>query len=156
LYGKPLRYFFIKTYPASLETNLIHPPLNSSIMSSKIPATHQTIMPYLILANASKFVAFMKAVFNAEEANMHMRDESTIMHGELMIGNSTIMLADSTETYAPNTAGMFIYVDDADETYKKALAEGAVSKMEPSDQPYGRSCGVTDPFGNVWWITSLP
>ena len=50
---------------------------------------------------------------------------------------------------------MFVYVEDADETYKKAVENGAETVMPPDDQPYGRSCGVTDPFGNVWWITSI-
>ena len=51
-------------------------------------------------------------------------------------------------------AGMFVYVEDADETYHKALAEGAKSIMPPSDQEYGRSGGVIDPFGNTWWPTT--
>jgi uncharacterized glyoxalase superfamily protein PhnB len=50
---------------------------------------------------------------------------------------------------------MFVYVDNADEIYQKALQEGAVSIMEPADQSYGRSCGVEDPYGNTWWITSV-
>ena len=125
-------------------------------MANKIPSTHQTIMPYLIVLNAEQFIDFMKKVFDAKETSRHMRDENVIQHAELMIGNSTIMLADSTDPWQPRTAGMFIYVENADETYKKATDLGAVSIMPPSDQPYGRSCGVTDPFGNVWWITSLP
>lgn len=121
----------------------------------KIPETHQAIMPYLILKNAAEFKTFMKKVFGAEELSSHMRDETLIMHAEMKIGNSTIMFADSTEQYKPQPAGMFIYVDNADKTYKDAIAEGAESIMEPADQSYGRSGGIKDPFGNVWWITSL-
>ncbi len=53
-------------------------------------------------------------------------------------------------------AGMFIYVDDADTAYQKALTAGAttVEGQEPSDKEYGRACGIKDPFGNTWWITS--
>ena len=48
-------------------------------------------------------------------------------------------------------AGMFIYVDDVKETYKKAIAAGATSIMEPAKQSYGFSCGFKDAFGNDWW-----
>ena len=92
----------------------------------EIPETHQTIMPYLIVVNAAQFIDFMKNVFGATETNRHMRDENIIMHAELMIGNSTIMLADCTDQWQPRTAGMFIYVDNADEKYKKAMDQGSV------------------------------
>jgi PhnB protein len=123
----------------------------------KLPKGYQTVMPYLIVKDATKFIDFTKKVFNAiENENMKsMRDEKTIMHGQIVIGDSTIMFADSTEKYQPRTAGLFIYVDNADETYKKAIGEGAIAITELSDQGYGRTGGVSDPFGNVWWITSI-
>jgi PhnB protein len=120
-----------------------------------VPAGYQAVMPYLIVENATGFSRFLTTVFNAVEKEKHMRDEKTIMHAETQIGGSVIMFADSTETWKPMSASMFVYVEDADETYKIALAEGSTSVMEPADQPYGRSCGVTDPFGNTWWITSV-
>jgi PhnB protein len=84
-----------------------------------------------------------------------MRDENTIMHAEISIGTSVIMIADATETYQELFAGMFLYVDDCDSVYQKALANGAVSITEPGDQDYGRSAGVKDAFGNTWWLTSV-
>ncbi|MCY7421453.1 MAG: VOC family protein [Chitinophagaceae bacterium] len=125
-------------------------------MTKALPENHQVIMPYLIVNNAAGFIDFMKEVFDGKELNRHMRNETIIMHAEVMIGGSTMMLADSTSEFTDRTAGMFIYVDDADTTYDKALAKGATSIMPPADQPYGRSCGVNDAFGNTWWITSLP
>lgn len=119
-----------------------------------IPAGYQTVMPYLILKNAAAFLQFTQDVFGAFEKYRTMRDEDHIAHAELTIGDSTIMLADSTEQYPPSTAGMFVFVASADETYQKAIDAGATSVMELSDQPYGRTCGVQDPFGNVWWITT--
>lgn len=112
-------------------------------------------MPYLIIHNAGKFITFMKEVFCAVETYKVMRDSDTIMHGEVMIGGSTIMFADSTDQYSSSTAGMFIYVDNADECYGRALAEGASVVTGLADLPYGRSGGVLDPFGNTWWITSI-
>lgn len=123
----------------------------------KLPNGYQTVMPYLIVKNATKFIDFTKKVFNAveNENRKSMRDEKTIMHGEIKIGDSTIMFADSTENYQPCPAGLFVYVDDADETFKQAISEGAITVTELSDQSYGRTGGISDPFGNTWWITSV-
>lgn len=122
---------------------------------SNIPSGYQQVMPYLIINNASAFMNYMKNVFGAEEKMKVMRDESTIMHAEIKIGDSVIMFADATPQYEPRTTGLFIYVNNADETYRKAMKEGSVSLTEPADQSYGRSCGVVDPFGNTLWITSV-
>lgn len=65
------------------------------------------------------------------------------------------MVTDETKDWTVQNANLFVYVPDADETYKKALDNGALSLMELSDQDYGRTCGVTDPFGNIWWITAV-
>ncbi len=119
-----------------------------------IPENYQTVMPYLIIKDARKFIVFSQKVFDAKETYKIMRDENVIMHAEIMISGSTIMFADATEQYNERTAGLFIYVADADETYKKAINEGAEIVTAISDQAYGRSGGVKDPFGNTWWITS--
>lgn len=122
----------------------------------KIPESHQTIMPYLIVPGAEKFSVFAQKVFGAEETFKRMREDGkTVMHSEIKIGNSTIMFADSTDKYSSRPAGLFIYVEDADVTYKKAIDEGATTVMELSSQDYGRTCGVADPFRNTWWITSI-
>lgn len=121
-----------------------------------IPAGHQAIMPYLILKDASKFIDFTKNVFNAAVSHDPVvREDGTIMHAEINISGSTIMFTDLTQDWKQETANLFVYVANADESYQKALDHGAVSLMGLSDQDYGRTCGVTDPFGNVWWITSV-
>jgi len=121
----------------------------------KIPAGYQTVIPYLIIENASKFLAFTEKVFDAKEKFKEMRDKNIILHAEILIGDSTIMFADATERYRPQQAGLFIYVDNADARFNKAVEAGAKVINEVADQPYGRSGGVTDPFGNTWWITSV-
>ena len=120
-------------------------------MEVNIPAGYQQVMPYLIIKDASAFFKFMQDIFGAEGKMMVLRSENVIMHAEIMIGESVIMFADSTEEFPPRTGGFFIYVPDADEVYNKAIAAGSVSVMPVSDQPYGRSGGVKDPFGNTWW-----
>ncbi|TXK49003.1 VOC family protein [Pontibacter qinzhouensis] len=121
----------------------------------EIPKTHQNVMPYLMLAGANKFKAFVSAVFGAQETYSAMRDADHIMHAEVQLNGSTIMYCDATEQWKPQTANLFVYVEDANQTYQLALDNGASSVTEPADQEYGRSCGVTDPTGNVWWITSV-
>ncbi len=73
------------------------------------------------------------------------------MHGELHIGDSVIMFADTTAEIEDQPAGIYIYVEDVDKTYQTALGSGAVSLRAPEQQPYGYTCGFRDPFGNDWW-----
>lgn len=120
-----------------------------------IPEGYQQVMPYLIVSNAAAFIGFMQQVFDAQEKYKVFRDESeVIMHAELSIGASVIMLADATDQFAQRNAGIFVYVDDCDAVYAKALDQNATTVMPPADQSYGRSAGILDPFGNTWWITS--
>lgn len=65
------------------------------------------------------------------------------------------MMGDRTEDFGVATANLFIYVDDADATFNLALENGATIVNNLADQDYGRSGGIQDPFGNVWWITSM-
>ena len=120
----------------------------------KIPATHQAVMPYLILNNAPAFIEFTKQVLNVQSLfTKYREDGKTIMHAEIIINGCTIMFVDSTENYQPANANLFIYVENADDTFAKALQNGATVINELADMEYGRSGGVEDPFGNIWWIT---
>ncbi len=120
----------------------------------KIPSGYQTVMPYLILKNANGFLQFTKTVFSASEKMKSFRDADLIAHAEIQIGDSIIMFSEASDDFPAQAAGLFIYVEKADETYEKALQNGAASIMPPSDQSYGRSCGIRDPFGVSWWITT--
>ncbi|NIJ51611.1 VOC family protein [Dyadobacter arcticus] len=123
----------------------------------KVPNGHQTVMPYLMLDGAEKFKEFTINVLDGEITSTHYQEDypDKIKHSEVKIGASTIMFCDSRPEWSAHPANMFLYVENADDTYQKALKAGAESMMEPADQDYGRSCGVTDPCGNVWWITSV-
>lgn len=121
----------------------------------KLPKGHQALMPYLMLTNAGHFYAFTKAVFNAQETLKKLREDgNTIMHSEIQINGSTIMYCETNKDWKPQTANLFVYVKDVDDTYKKAIDVGAEVVMPLSNQDYGRTCGIKDPFGNTWWITS--
>jgi PhnB protein len=64
------------------------------------------------------------------------------------------MFDDATDEIKVSTSGLFIYAENADETFQRALMEGATIVREITDQDYGRGGGIKDPFGNVWWITT--
>ena len=120
-----------------------------------IPEGYQAVMPYLILNDPEGFIDFTQKVFNATSKYKELREDGhPIRHAEMEISGSVIMCAQSTDQFPVQTANLFVYVDNADETYAKALENGATSVNEPADQSYGRSCGVSDTNGNVWWITS--
>jgi PhnB protein len=119
------------------------------------PASHQTVMPYLILPDAWAFLDFTSTVFHAELLSKHMHDDGSIMHAEVRIGDATIMIGQSSEQFPPQPAGLFIYVKDADASYARALKEGATSLMPLEDKEYGRTCGIVDTNNNTWWITSI-
>ena len=121
-----------------------------------VPVQYNRLMPYLIVKNAEKFIGFMEEVFSATKQIIVPRSEGSIMHGELRIADSVIMFADATHDIAPKPAGIYIYVDNLEETYQKALEQGAVSTIEPRQESYGYTCGFRDPFGNDWWPVEMP
>lgn len=123
----------------------------------KIAKGHQPVMPYLILENAEGFIQFTKKVFNATEIYKGLRDDGSgkLVHAEVQINGCNIMMADVTHDFGVANANLFVYVDDADATYNLALENGATAINSVADQDYGRGGGITDPFGNVWWITSM-
>lgn len=121
-----------------------------------IPSQYNSLMPYMIIPGANKFIAFIKTVFDATEQIIVPREEGVVMHGELRIKDAVIMFADVTDQFKARPAGLFIYVDDVDDVYKKAITAGATSLMQPMQQPYGYTCGFHDPFGNDWWATGIP
>ena len=111
-------------------------------------------MPYLIVRDASEFLNFVQEVFQAEVKMEHSDDNGRVVHAEIVIGDSTIMVGESNDDWKPQPGGLYINVDSADERYRKALNAGATTVMELSNQSYGRTSGVMDPSGNTWWITS--
>jgi PhnB protein len=118
-----------------------------------IPEGYHTITPYLIARDAARLIDFLQRAFHAEERHRSVGEDGTIRHAEVRIGNSIVMISEATEQYKPMPAMFYLYVEDTDATYKRAMEAGAVSLREPMDTFYGdRSAGVRDDFGNQWWI----
>jgi uncharacterized glyoxalase superfamily protein PhnB len=119
-----------------------------------IPDGFHTITPYLIVDGAAKIIDFMQKAFDAKlDHEATKRPDGSIMHATLRIGDSMLMISDTSEQARATTTMLYLYVPDVDATYQKALKAGGTSVMEPADQFYGdRSGGVKDPAGNQWFL----
>jgi len=119
-----------------------------------IPDGYHNVTPYLIVPGADRLIEFLKQAFGAKEVERQQRPDGTIMHAEVRIGDSVIMLGDAAGSQWPaRPAALYVYVPNTDATYQRALQQGATSLMEPADQFYGdRNAGVSDAWGNQWWI----
>ncbi|MFL9844303.1 VOC family protein [Flavobacterium rhizosphaerae] len=118
-----------------------------------IPNQYLPVMPYIIVDDAVAFFDFTKNVFDAhEQLIVPGEDGRGIMHGEIKINDAVIMFAQSNEQWGTKTCGIFIYVEDVDSVYNKAIAHKATPLRKPEKQEYGYSGGFEDPFGNQWWI----
>ncbi|HWB27011.1 MAG TPA: VOC family protein [Chitinophagaceae bacterium] len=119
-----------------------------------IPKGYLPVMPYIIVTGAYKFIDFMKEVFNAEVQFLHERSEGVVMHAELRIEQAVIMVADATEVYTPFPGSIFMYVENADAIFERAIAKGMAKLQELGDREYGRGGGFADTFGNHWWVNT--
>jgi uncharacterized glyoxalase superfamily protein PhnB len=119
-----------------------------------VPDGYHTVTPYLVVDGAEKIVRFIKEAFSATALfEPMMRPDGKIMHAEFKIGNSVVMISDSSERAQPTSTTLYMYVPNVDAVFQKAVKAGAISEMEPANQFYGdRSGGVRDPAGNRCYI----
>jgi PhnB protein len=120
-----------------------------------IPEGYHTAVPYLIVNDADKLLTFLKTAFNGKVKEEHRTPDGKVMHADVMIGDSHIMMGQANEKYRAMPGSVLLYVADCDALYNAALKAGAKSVQELKDQFYGdRSGGVEDPTGNHWWIST--
>ena len=113
-----------------------------------VPNGWQTVTPRIVAQNAKLLVEFLSRVFGATGEYQQARPSV------LTIGDSVIMISDAG-VRSSMTAFLYVYVNDTDATYRRALAAGARSLEEPFDTPYGdRRCMVEDKWGNTWQIAT--
>jgi PhnB protein len=120
-----------------------------------IPDGSHSLTPIYVVDRAAAFLEFLKQAYGATEGERMRRPDSTIAHVYVTIGDSKIMVSDSSKDMKASTMSMYLYVNDADATFKRALAAGA-SVLTPMDnQMWGdRQGAVRDPFGNSWCIAT--
>lgn len=122
---------------------------------TETPSTYRTVTPYLIVPDAERELAFLREALGAVEQSIGRRPDGAIMHAELRLGDSLMMMAQGTEQWPSRPAAFYLWVADVDATYQRALAAGATSESTPEDKPYGhRNAGVIDPGGVTWWIAA--
>jgi uncharacterized glyoxalase superfamily protein PhnB len=123
-------------------------------MPKNPPDGYQTVTPQTIVENARSTLDFVQRVFGGEIVEL-MEDGDRVIHSEVMIGDSKVMIASANEEFPVFPFLVTVYVDDADAIYAKAIEQGAASLREPEDQFYGdRTGGVLDDQGNQWWIST--
>lgn len=120
-----------------------------------VPADHSTLAPYVMARGARHLVAFLAAVFGARTVMSLDRDDGSLMHASLLIGESGLMVAEATADYPAFPVWLHVYVADADATYEKAVALGATGVEAPAEKGDGdRRGGFRDACGNTWWIAT--
>jgi PhnB protein len=128
-----------------------------------IPDGYRTVTPYLIVKGASRAIEFYQKAFGAEQLFRMDGPGGTIMHAEIQIGDSRVMLADEFPDMGyvapPADAGastsFYLYVEDVDARFKRAIDAGGKVKREIRDEFYGdRSGTLADPFGHVWTLST--
>lgn len=128
-----------------------------------IPEGYSTITPYLIVSDAAKAIDFYARAFGAQELMRFADPGGKIMHAELQIGDSRIMLADeapqmgyrSPLALGGSATSIMLYVNDVDQVFNRAIGAGAQTQQALKNQFYGdRSGTVIDPFGHVWTIAT--
>lgn len=114
-----------------------------------------TVTPYLFGESSSRLITFLFEAFGAEVQSRKDRPDGTLMHAEIRIGDSMVMLGDASGAFAPMPTSIYLYVPDCDTMYQQARAAGGISVSEVRNMPSGeRYGGVKDPRGNIWWIAT--
>jgi PhnB protein len=135
-------------------------------MSDKVswkPEGSRSVTPHLVIAGAGRAIEFYTEAFGAKELGRMPGPDGTIIHAELKIGDSSVMLAEecpqmgnkSAATLGDSPVTIHLYVEDVDATFDRAVAAGATAKMPPQDMFWGDRYGqVVDPFGHRWSIAT--
>ena len=123
--------------------------------ASHKPQGYSTVSPYLIVGGASETIEFLTAVFDAAPLRRFADGSGKLVHAEVLIDDTVVMVADGVEGWPPVPSHVHIYVADVDATYRRALEAGASSVQEPvqKDDPDKRG-GVKDSGGTTWWIAT--
>ncbi|HXV45794.1 MAG TPA: VOC family protein [Nitrososphaera sp.] len=130
---------------------------------SPVPKGYHTITPGLAVRNAAEAIDFYKKALGAKEKMRMPGPDGKVMHAELQIGDSSIMLGEenvqmnhlSPLSLNGSPVGLYVYVSDADKVFDQAIRVGATAAMPMMDQFWGDRAGmITDPFGHKWWIAT--
>jgi len=121
------------------------------LAAAPVPETAGSVLPYLHPKAARPYLDFLKRAFDAKEQGIY-EDSGRVMHAAVRLGDAVLELGEPEDRTGIPANGLFLFVDDVDAAYSRALAAGATSVRPPGDVPYGmRSAIVRDPEGYLWW-----
>lgn len=119
------------------------------------PEGMRAVTPFLHPVGAAKLIDFMKKAFAAEEVSRYQSPDGMIQHATVRIGNSLIEMGEAHGVAQPMPPALYMYVDDVDVSFARALNAGATSLQPPTDQGYGdRTAWVKDAWENIWYLAS--
>lgn len=120
------------------------------------PAGYNTVSPYLIVDGAGATIEFLVRVFGAAEVRRFADEAGGIVHAEVRIDDTVLMIADGGEGWPPVPSHVHVYVADVDATFRRALEAGATAVQEPVQKDDAdRRGGVKDAGGTTWWIATM-
>lgn len=118
-----------------------------------IPDGYHSVTPFVICSDAARFLDFMSVAFGAEELGRVVGEDGRIGHAEARIGDSVVMAFDGKPDWPPTPGFLRIYVEDGDDTMRRAVDAGGRTVTAMTNMPWGDRVGrVRDPVGNLWWI----
>lgn len=120
------------------------------------PEGYPSVSPYLVVEGAQRVIDFLERAFGATALRRYDRPDGSIMHAEVRIDDSVVMIADAGGAWPAYPSSLHVYVPDADATYRRALEAGGTSIQEPQQKEGDpdRRGGVKDPGGNSWWMST--
>ncbi len=120
------------------------------------PKGYNSLSPYFVIENAQEIIDLLKQIFNAKEMRKYHRPDGSIMHEELKIDDTILMIGGATGEHAPIEQMVHLYVPDVDTAYQKALELGCESILKPMvhDDDRDKRGAFKDFAGNQWWIAT--
>lgn len=118
------------------------------------PSGYNSVSPYFIVNGAQKFIELMKEIFEAKELRRYNMPDGSIMHAEIQIDDSVIMLGDASEKYPAVPIVMHVYVPNVDEIFNKAIAAGCeiIEQPKEREEDPDRRATFKDFAGNMWSV----
>jgi PhnB protein len=125
-------------------------------MSASVSAGYTTVAPWIVTAETGRLLEFITAAFEGAELARVPLEDSSIGHAEIRVGDTILLAFDRREGWPEMPSLLRVFVADADATIERAVAAGARVVTAPRNHAFGQRVGrVRDPFGNIWWITSV-
>ncbi len=126
----------------------------TNIFDTYRPDGFSTVNPYIFADDPEGLIDFLKRAFQAKEVNRSTMPNGEIANCIVKVGDSCFMISQARDQFLGMRTSFYLFVDDVDEIYNRALEQGAKSELKPMDMSYeDRQGGIVDPAGNYWWIS---